>query len=143
MATRVPVEIHYKEKTVSTVALVNTGFETKEPQVLLPEVMVRDIWPDAFKKKKTDSFMTPAGPGILTNIGSGKIRISCEDIKTEMIQVTFLVSEYENEVILNDISSGELGIQILDIGKGQWRLKFDSDKKLRNSLSGFTWERRK
>jgi len=64
MAVRIKLRLRYCGKVLETSALVNTGFETPNPQILLPiKVAERlSLWPELPKDTLVEIYDTAGGP---------------------------------------------------------------------------------
>ena len=138
MAVRVKVRIDCSStnKELDSIALVNTAFESRRNQLLLPLGAAKKlgIWPNLPPTAKIEVYGTAGGPSrkyVILHLL--KVRVVTEDEESPTVGADAVISDVENEVFMNDKLSGKLGIGIEDIGKGLWRLKADLRKKLRRS----------
>ncbi len=112
------VRLRVKEREVITTALVNTGFETERPQVLVPLNLARalSLWPPPDNAYLIE-LGTAGGPireYVVPN--SVQITVITDDRETRDIVCDAVISHIEEEVIINDKLSEELGIVILAAG---------------------------
>ncbi len=128
MAVRVKLKIKSKSgKEVFSSALVNSGFETEKPQLLIPIQLAKsiNIWP-------------PPPSAILTELGTagGPIRnylipdelevsVITNDREVGPVVCDAIISHIEEEVLINDKLSDELNIMILKLGVGLWKFLDD------------------
>ncbi len=134
MAIRIKIKIECGDKSLETSALVNSGFETETPQLILPleAAKLLGLWPPT-QNAKIEEYDTAGGPVIMwvyQNIL--KVRIE-EPIKSKLINCDAVISNIEDEVLISDKLAGELNIIGEDFGKGLWRLRgeasiFESEK---------------
>jgi hypothetical protein len=130
LAVRVRIRARSRRsgRVEDVVALVNSGFETEKPQILMPIALAKrlDLWPPPL-----DSYLVELGTA------GGPVRNYLVPEALEVYVITgdrvrgpvlsdAILSHVEEEVILNDKLSEELGIVILGIGSGRWR--FDDDR---------------
>ncbi len=110
MAIRVRVRIRAGgEREVITTALVNTGFETEKPQVLIPLNLARalSLWPPPDNAYLVE-LGTAGGPireYVIPN--SVQITVVTNDRETRDIVCDAVISHIEEEVIINDKLSEE------------------------------------
>jgi hypothetical protein len=137
MAVRVRIRIKPRSggKIEEVVALVNSGFETEKPQILMPIPLARrlDLWPPP-----PDSYLVELGTagGPVRNYlvpDALDVYIVAQDRVRGPVTCDVILSYFEEEVVLNDKLSEELGIMILGIGSGRWRFVDDPPDKIRFS----------
>ena len=140
MAVRVRVRLRVGGKEVVT-TLVNTGFETERPQVLVPLNLARalSLWPPPENAYLTE-FGTAGGP-IREYVVPNAVHIAVvtNDRETNEVICDAVISHIEEGVIINDKLSEELGIIILAAGSGKWRLIDDDINRVRTSESPQYW----
>ncbi len=126
---------------VLTSALVNTGFETERPQVLIPLNLARvlKLWPPT-----GDAYIVELGTAggpireyVIPN--SVEITVITSDRESRAVTCDVIVSHIEEEVIINDKLSEELGIVILAAGSGRWRFADDPEGTVRRSEAPQYW----
>ena len=132
---RVRVRLRAGGKEVVTTALVNTGFETERPQVLIPLNLARalSLWPP-LENAYLVEFGTAGGP-VREYVVPNAVRIAVvtNDRETSEVTCDAVISHIEEEVIINDKLSEELGIVILAAGSGRWRFVDDDITRVRQS----------
>jgi len=127
--------------SVETSGLVNTGFESPEPEVALPLTLV----------EKLRLYPPPEGAVIYeyTAFGGVKVKVTLVP-KSLWIQVvgkgskrkvraTAAISEAEDEVLISDNLASALGIVPEDPRRGMWRFRWEGLKKLRTSARPEHW----
>ncbi|RLG86091.1 MAG: hypothetical protein DRO39_04035 [Thermoprotei archaeon] len=111
MAIRIRLRVksrHKPSRELTTVALVNSGFEADTPQILLPAKLARELnLYSRLGKARIESYGTVAGP----------------------IRMYVLPSSVE--VLISDYLAGELRIVAEDFRYGYWRLRTDPAEKRR------------
>ncbi|MEM0317433.1 MAG: hypothetical protein QXI35_08460 [Candidatus Nezhaarchaeales archaeon] len=143
MAVRVKLRISVKgsEKSCETVALVNSGFETVTPQLLIPRGLAEElaIWPGMLPKAKIVAYGTAGGVVrnyLIPNIV--EVSIAEEDVQTKCT-ADLVISEIEEEVLISDKLAGRLGIVLEDVGEGLYSLKADPSRRIRSSYPPQYW----
>ena len=141
MACRVRVRLRRGLRSVETSALVNSGFESDEPDVVVPVEGARalGLWP-------------PPDDVELAELGTGggdlaapyyrkaaKLELLAEGV-SKSLEVCIIVDPYVDEVILSDAVAGELGISILDVKRGLWRPREDPAGVERESAEKEVWK---
>ncbi len=134
MACRVRVEIKRGDRRVEAVALVNSGFETDEPDIVIPVNVARNLglWPPS----GSDVAMLDTGGGETVNPyyrECANLRLLLEDREAPVVRVNVIVNPYVDEVVISDYVSSVLGIVLLDLREGLWRLRDDPPGTVRRS----------
>ncbi|MEM2990709.1 MAG: hypothetical protein QXQ02_05945 [Halobacteria archaeon] len=134
MAIRVEIKIEFRDKKLKTTALVNTGFETPNPQLLLPVKAAQELnlWPDLPREASIDTYDTAGGPMrvyIVPNAG----KVSILDRESESCSPDIVISHTEVEVLISDKLASQLKIVIEDPGEGIWRFRDESPGTFRKS----------
>jgi hypothetical protein len=139
VAVRVKVRLRVREHEVTTSALVNTGFETEKPQVLIPLGLARKLklWPPPVDSYPVE--LGTAGGVVREYVVPSSIEVSVvtNDRVVGPITSDALISHMEEEVIINDKLTEALGIVILAAGTGKWR--FIDEDNTRSSESPMLW----
>lgn len=137
MAVRVKIRIRSPRSNseAEVVALVNTGFETEKPQLLIPTPLAKQLglWPPPPDAHLVELF-TAGGP-VRNYLISNALEISLvagDRIRGPVI-CDAIISHIEEEVIINDKLGEELGIIIVGMGSGKWRLMDDPPEIIRYS----------
>ncbi len=129
MAVRIKVEIKSLEKTpsaVTTVALLNSGFECEKPEVLVPIKIAEllSFYPHIPKETHVQKYETPAGMIKMHSIeDSVQVCPIVKGKKTKSVKCTLIISEIEKEVIISDVAVDKLRIKIDEVGACKWHLK--------------------
>ncbi len=130
------------EEARDVVALVNSGFETTTPQLLIPRRLAEElrIWPDMLSRARIATYGTPGG--IVRNYlipEAVKVSVIEEDLETQEELADITISEMEEEVLISDKLAGKLGIILEDIGEGLYSLKSDPKRKIRKTQQLQYW----
>jgi len=141
MACRVRVRLSRGAESLETSALVNSGFESDEPDVVVPVEVARllGLWP-------------PPSDVELAELGTGggdlaapyyrmaaRLELLAEGV-LRSLRVSIIVNPYVDEVVLSDMVVGELGIVLLDVKEGLWRLRRDPEGVERRSVEKEVWK---
>jgi len=140
MVCRVRVRIRHNNNIVETSALVNSGFESDAPDIVIPiEVAKRlGLWPP----KEAHTIVLETGGGETTTIYSESVvelELILSDREPKKIIANVIINPYVHEVILSDYVSSLFGIMLIDIKKGFWRLLDDPPTTIRTSTSLEEW----
>ncbi|MFB6470511.1 MAG: hypothetical protein TU36_004670 [Vulcanisaeta sp. AZ3] len=126
-------------KTAVTKALVTTGFETTEPEILIPRSVAEDL--DLLPKLPSGSEIRSytLADGTITRLifipSAVQVQVIEDDRVSDSVVANVIVSEKANEALLSDKLASRLGIVLLDIGEGVWCFKDElSSNKTRRGL---------
>lgn len=135
----VRIRLKHNEKSVETSALVNSGFETDAPDIVIPvEVAKRlNLWPP----KEVSFAIVDTGGEISTPYYESivELELILPDKKTKKEIVNVIINPHIHEVLLSDYVSSILGIILLNIKKGLWRLSDDPIDTIRKSTELEEW----
>jgi hypothetical protein len=132
MAVRVPVKIILGEKEEIVPALVNSGFETYDPVIILPFEFSKKIGAN-IKTEKVEEFRGAGNVSIpVYPLGKVKVKVTTEDRESKIVEASAFTIFGEDEVLLSDGLSGDLEIAIEDLKRGYWR--FWGENKIRESV---------
>jgi len=123
MGVRVKIRVKLNREEVETAALVNTGFETEQPEILLPVKLAErlGLYPPA--RNSTLEEYDVVG-GITLVIKSSRlidVQVLVEDRNTSFVKATPIISSEEGEVLISDKLASALKLSIEDPGGGLWR----------------------
>jgi len=122
---------------LETVALVNTGFETPNPQILLPVKAAEKLkpWPNLPPDALVEMYDTAGGPTRVYRVRNAvKVEVPGRGISATADAV---ISHSEVEVLVSDRLADELMIAIEKPGEGLWR--FRDENVIRRSESPEIW----
>ncbi len=143
MAVRVKLRIKAKgdKGEVVSSALVNSGFETEKPQLLIPLALARalGLWPPPPTSSIAE--LGTAGGPVRNYLVPDALEVSIltGDRSTEPVECCAIISHIEEEVLINDKLSDELKIVMLRPGAGIWRLADDPEGMSRRSEPPRYW----
>lgn len=144
MAVRVKIEIHsvHKDLSVFSTALLNSGFESEIPLVLVPAKVAEHLsfLPNLPTNAIAETYEAAGGAAVRVYLieNAVKVRVVIDDRETDFTTCSIVISEGEREVILSDLLIDELEIIIEKSGVGLWR--FNDESKIRSSLQPQHWE---
>jgi len=143
MAVRVRLRVRAKQsgKAVETTALVNSGFETDRPQLLIPLALAEELglWPELPPKTRIEVYGTAGGAARLY-VAPNALEVSILiEGETPSILCDALISDIEHEVLIGDKLGGALGLILEDLAEGIWRLKTDPPTRARKSHPPQYW----
>ncbi|GAB6945932.1 hypothetical protein JCM16161A_00620 [Vulcanisaeta sp. JCM 16161] len=125
-------------KTTVTKALVTTGYETQEPEVLIPRSIAEDLnlLPKLPSGSEVRNYVL--ADGTVTRLilipNAVQVWVLENDREVGGIMAHAAVSERADEVLLSDKLVSKLGIVLLDIGEGIWCFRDEVGKMVRRSL---------
>ncbi len=125
-------------KTTVTKALVTAGYETQEPEILIPRYIAEDL--DLLPKLPSGSEVRDyeLADGTVTRLilipNAVRVWIIENDREVGGVVANVTISERANETLLSDKLVSKLGIVLLDIGEGIWCFKDEIGKTVRRSL---------
>ena len=139
MAIRVRIKLSsVMGKTTVIKALVTTGYETQEPEILIPRSIAEDL--DLLPKLPSGSEIRNyvLADGSVTRLilvpNAVQVWILENDREVGGIMAHVVISERADEALLSDKLVSRLGIVLLDIGEGTWCFKDEIGKNARKSL---------
>ncbi len=139
MAVRVRVEIEYKGRKGSAVALANSGYESREAEVLVPFSYAKEFLRVKGKGKKEKYLAAGRTEVSIAFFGYWTVRVVTESRSSNAVTAKMFVSHSEDQVILNDVLTGLLGLALLDVKEGRWRFMSDSPEVERASEAWQTY----
>ena len=140
MACRVRVRLVKGDEAIETSALVNSGFETDAPDIVIPVELAKrlSLWPP----KEAAFALLDTGGGELSAPyyeSSIELELVLGDREPRRVLVNVIVNPHVHEVLLSDFVASALGIALLDIKRGLWRLVDDPQGKVRETAKLEEW----
>ncbi len=135
MGVYVRIRIRRGNRELTCIAVVNTGFRSSTPDIILPVEIARQIglWPPP--EAYIISAESLAGNVQLYFVENAvEVEVITEDKVSRRILCNALISVNEREVLISDSLAEELGIQILFPRRGIWRFADDPPNVLRKSV---------
>jgi len=141
----VRIKLKLKSRTTSRElrvnALVNSGFETLRPQLLVP-VRVAEylgLWPIISREYVVKDYMTAGGP-VRMYLLMDEVEVSVDvEYASNTVVSDLVISTIEDEVLISDKLAGRLGVVVYDFAEGIWRLNTDPENVRRRSVEKETW----
>lgn len=140
MGVRVKLRIKVRGREQETAALVNTGFETDKPELLIPAKLAErlGVYPPP-KGTEVGEYATVGGPVIMLRV-PGRIRVHMlYERGSRLVEAVAVISTLEQEVLISDTLAEKLKIVILSPGRGLWRFGDDKPGKTRRSARAKYW----
>ncbi|MCC6023735.1 MAG: hypothetical protein LM600_03440 [Thaumarchaeota archaeon] len=143
MAVRVKLRLRARTsgEIIEASALVNSGFETESPQLLIPIELARRI--ALYPPPPTSTIIevgTAGGPSRVFLVREViEVWVVTDDREVGPKVADILISPIEEEVLMNDKLTEELGIILLATGSGKWRFIDDPADKIRYSQKPQYW----
>jgi hypothetical protein len=124
VGVRVRVRIKYGGSLLETVALVNTGFETPNPQILLPVKAAEKlgIWPNLPRDASIEIYDTAGGPTRVYRVRNA-VTVEVAGREGRSVVADVVISHLEVEVLISDKLTEELMIAIEKPSEGIWRFR--------------------
>jgi hypothetical protein len=122
-------------------ALVNSGFETFKPQLLVPARVAEllGLWPLIAREYTVKDYMTAGGPTRMYLLAD-EVEVSVDvEYTTNTVVCDLVISTIEDEVLISDKLAGKLGVVVYDFAEGIWRLNTDPEGVRRRSVERETW----
>lgn len=132
---RVKLRLRADKRTKLVRALVNSGFESSETEIILPPSIAKSL--GVFTVGAIEDFEV-AGGGRAVGCRLEKpieVELGIKDRPVKRVKTKVTVLYGESEVIIGDRLASALGIVILDPYRGLWCLRDEFGKKSRKSAS--------
>ncbi len=126
-------------RCVETSALVNSGFESDEPEIILPPPVADAI---GLRPSTTLASYVAAGGGSVTAVrgdGPVSVQLLLEEGEGPRADAVASIVPGEEEVLLSDRLTHDLGIAIVDPYEGLWCLRGELGSRLRRSAPPQRW----
>lgn len=136
MGIRVRIKIQYRGSSVSTVALVNSGYETEVPEIHVPITLARKLG-FSLEHLKAERYRVVGSETITYSLNHVEVRVVTEDRETGWVRAKAVSVPGEVEVLLSDALIEDLGINVLKPRSGLWR--FVDEERLRKSEEAEHW----
>ncbi len=139
MGVRVKLRICTESRCIETSALVNSGFESLEPEIVIPIALA-----DALGIEVSNSIATyeVAGGGSVAAFRAReqvRVGLVLDDRPCPQIPAVASIMPGEHEVIVSDRLAHDLGIVIIDPFEGLWCLRDEIGRKVRHSVPPQHW----
>jgi len=139
MAIRLKLRLRRGDKQVEVVALVNSAYETSEPEILIPSSIAEQLGllPELPPGSAVRKYVLADGSTVRLLRIPKAVRVSVveEDRVVGEVEAHAVVSERADEVLVSDKLAGRLGIVALDFAEGLWCFRDEVGLKVRRSYS--------
>ena len=133
MAVRVRLRVRGRTGQAELPALVNSGFEADEPQLILPVEVAQELGLLG-EARMLEAFEVAGGGRALGYRITRPVEVELVLEDREPIRVEALVTVMPGEeAVMSDFLSSELGIVILDARRGLWCLRDEVGRMERSS----------
>jgi hypothetical protein len=126
MAVRVEVKLkalkgRNKEKETIRVALLNLGYESDVPEIIVPLDVARELGflPELPPDARMEEYYSVSGKFTARKIPSA-VEI---DLMGRKLTADVVISDFEREVLLSDATVSAFGIIIEEAKAGKWRFR--------------------
>jgi hypothetical protein len=139
MAVRVKLLVSSGDRRLTTVALVNSGFEADTPQLLLPLKAAHELGIRPPLGGLEATYDTAGGATrVWVYPEAARVRLLCEEGELgDEVSADIVVSPIEDEVLISDRLAGSLRIVVEDFSLGTWRVR--GSRKRRRSEAVQVW----
>jgi predicted aspartyl protease len=130
VGVRVKVRIKYGGRSVDLIALVNTGYETDVPEILVPLDIAEKLglWPKLPDNTLVETYRTASGLMKVYRVGGANVSLLIDDVEVRSTETYVVISEHTDEALISDQLTSKLDIVIEDPAKGLWRLRENRSK---------------
>ncbi len=143
MVVRINVKIKFKDKFIITSAIANSGYETDEPEVILPIKVAENlgIYPKLPNGVIVEEYLSIGRRVIETFLirNALEVLVLSNDRNVGPIIANAVITPGEDEVILSDKALDELKICLIKPGEGLWRFIDDKNNVIRKSVRAVRW----
>jgi len=141
MGVRVRIRLTSGNTKAETTALVNTGFEAEQPEILLPAKLAErlGLYPPPEGSLLEEYSVVGGTALILRGPGVVQVQIVVEDRETSLSEAIPLISDKEEEVLISDRLASRLKIAIDDAAEGTWRFRDEPLTRIRASEGPTYW----
>jgi len=122
MGVRVKVRVKYRSASLDLVALVNTGYETDVPEILVPVSVAEKLGllPKLPEGTIVETYKTASGLMRVYRVGGADASLLAGDVEGRSVETYIVISEYTDEHLMSDQLASQFGIVIEDPAKGLW-----------------------
>jgi len=134
MGVRVKIRLCVRNQCTILRALVNSGYETEEPELAIPQSIAEElgIWPP--QKFTLEEAYTAGGLAPVYVVDEdARASLVLNDKYVENVRVKLVINPYLDEPIISDHLIDALGIVVISFGKGLWKHRNDPENIVRKS----------
>ncbi len=138
MGVRVRVRIEGPDgRVLESVALLNGGFDTRDPHILLPGEAARKLFPHPMKGKRITARTADHEATMTRPVDALVMRVLSDDREGPAVACRALVAPHADEILLSDSAIDAVGVGIRSFGGGLWQ--FVGESRTRSSEESETW----
>jgi len=128
VGVRVRVEIEYRSRKASVVGLLNTGYESDVPEIMVPVAVAEQlgVWPKLPEGTVVETYRTASGITTVYRVPGASVRLVMDEGLGNPVQSYIVICEHVDEILLSDQPISAMGIVIEDPARGLWRLRGES-----------------
>lgn len=132
---RIKVERVDHKYSFETLAIANTGFVGIEPEILIPQTLLKEL--KLYEITEPEIITKTTGNGREVQLMKCRncvyVCVIAEDRISNPILCSVIISQHSKYVLLNDKLLSKLGIVIIDAGEGIWCFRDELGKIERRS----------
>jgi len=137
MVIRLRIILKRKKKKIEAIALINSGYESFEPEILIPLELAKELKliPSLPSHSEIKEYILADGrvTRLIRIKNALDVLIKEEDRTLEVKNVNAVISEESKEILISDKLASKLKIVALDFGEGIWCFRDELGKKERKS----------
>ena len=134
MGVRIRLKIRHNNTEVETTGLVNSGYESDEPEIHIPLALAKKL---GFHMERLTSQKYRVVGSNVNVYRLGRVRVCVVGKETSWVEAIAVMVPEEYEVLLSDALIEALDIEILKPKSGIWR--FRGEKQERKSSKPEYW----
>ncbi len=137
MGVRVRIRIRSRDKSLRLPALLNSGFESDEPDIAIPVNVAESLrlYPPP-SDSEVEEISTAGGLAQVYTVRNAiAVALDLGERLGDEVPCNAVVNPFIDEVLLSDYVIDELGIEVISFRKGTWRHRSDPKGKIRESVT--------
>ncbi len=136
MGIRIPIEVRKGDVIVKTVALANSGYESEEPEALIPLALAKRLT-FSLEGLRSERYRVVGSEVSTYVLGYVDVRLAVEERRSDWVRARAVSVPGEFEVILSDMLIESLGVELVKPKSGLWRIS--GEETLRRSYEPEYW----
>ncbi len=137
MAIRLRLRLSRGSHSVDVIALVKSGYETVEPEILVPPVTARElhVYPELPYGAVVREYRLADGSTtkLIRIPRAVNVYVLEDDRVVGPVESSLVIAEKADEPLISDKLAGKLGIVALDFGEGLWCFRDEIGRVTRRS----------
>jgi hypothetical protein len=137
VAIRLILRLSRGNHSVDVVALVKSGYETVEPEILVPPVTARElhVYPELPYGAVVGEYRLADGSTtkLIRILRAVNVYVLEDDRVVGPVESSLVIAEKADEPLISDKLAGRLGIVALDFGEGLWCFRDEIGRVTRRS----------